>query len=480
MKGLIKSTLLWSALLLPLMFGESAYAQWTRSGTNTYVTNTGDIVGIGTTTPTGGKTQISSSGTDPQLLLTQTDGTQWSRLRLDANGSAYTLSVGGASSTTPQIFNIYHPTSGNFFSATTTGNIGIGNNAPVSKLQVTNGSVLFDGTTGTTPASGNGTRLEWIPAKAAFRAGAVSGTFWDDANVGSYSIGLGYDAKASGANAVSIGDYTQATGSNSLALGGVTTASGNTATAMGGNTISSGAFATATGLYTNATGDISFTGGYNTTAQGYAMVAFGRYNVNPGTYNAVTWTAADPLFVLGNGTSTFATSNALTVLKNGNVGVGPSAPTHRLELNVDDAAKPSTNTWTIISDARLKTDIAPFTDGLNVIRQIKPITYHYNGKAGTPTADNCIGILAQDMQKIAPYTIRTFRAKLNPEDKTETELLGYNHHGIEWASINAIKELDAASTALQAENIQMKAQLADQSARIQQLEASLQQLANCC
>lgn len=46
-------------------------------------------------------------------------------------------------------------------------------------LQVIESSVIFDGTTGTTPAAGAGTRLMWIPATGAFRAGAVAGVEWD-------------------------------------------------------------------------------------------------------------------------------------------------------------------------------------------------------------------------------------------------------------------------------------------------------------
>jgi hypothetical protein len=70
-------------------------------------------------------------------------------------------------------------------------------------LQVTDGSVIFDGTTGTTPAAGAGTRLMWIPATGAFRAGAVGGVEWDDVNIGGGStVTGGADNTASGTNSV--------------------------------------------------------------------------------------------------------------------------------------------------------------------------------------------------------------------------------------------------------------------------------------
>ena len=97
----------------------------------------------------------------------------------------------------------------------------VGSQAPLGteRFRIYNGAVLFDGTTGATPTSGAGTRLMWCPAKAAFRAGIVSGTQWDDAGVGSYSVAFGDDTKASG--------------SYSGVWGGANTASGIGATACG-------------------------------------------------------------------------------------------------------------------------------------------------------------------------------------------------------------------------------------------------------
>jgi hypothetical protein len=58
----------------------------------------------------------------------------------------------------------------------------------------------------------------------------------------------------------------------------------------------------------------------------------------------------------------------------GNVGIGTTSPTHQLQLSTDSAAKPNTNTWTIVSDQRIKKNILDFTDGLNVIMKLKPRT----------------------------------------------------------------------------------------------------------
>jgi hypothetical protein len=62
-------------------------------------------------------------------------------------------------------------------------------------------------------------------------------------------------------------------------------------------------------------------------AQAYSSFVIGRYNVVEG--NMTDWIVTDPLFVIGYGQS-HSKANALTVLKNGYVGIGTSAPTEKL------------------------------------------------------------------------------------------------------------------------------------------------------
>ena len=102
----------------------------------------------------------------------------------------------------------------------TTGNVSIGAGInPVAKLQIGDGAALFNGTIGDTPTSGPGTRLMWIPAKAAFRAGDVNDAKWDDANIGNYSVAMGQYTKASGDQSTAMGYVTEASGTHSTTLG---------------------------------------------------------------------------------------------------------------------------------------------------------------------------------------------------------------------------------------------------------------------
>ncbi len=69
---------------------------------------------------------------------------------------------------------------------------------------------------------------------------------------------------------------------------------------------------------------------------------------------------------------------------NTRVGIGSSftTPGGLFELNLDQGRKPSTSTWTITSDARLKNIEGEYTKGLAEIMQLRPIAYHYKNTEG--------------------------------------------------------------------------------------------------
>ena len=161
----------------------------------------------------------------------------------------------------------------------------------------------------------------------------------------------------------------------------------------------------------------------------------------------------------------------------GNVGIGTTSPTYQLQLSTDSAAKPGTNTWTIVSDARIKKDIHPYTNGLSIIKRINPVWFKYNGKAGFPN-DNQehIGVIAQEIVKVAPYTVNTFRGKLNPDDKKETDLLNFNSHALTFDLINAVKELDTNITKLTQENQDLKKDNKELKSEVENLKVRLSRL----
>ena len=93
----------------------------------------------------------------------------------------------------------------------------------------------FDNLTasGGIPIEGAGTRMMWYPEKAAFRAGHVTGTVWDDANVGYYSFAAGEDVRASGDNSIAMGTRCVAANASTFSVGEQNTASGAASVALG-------------------------------------------------------------------------------------------------------------------------------------------------------------------------------------------------------------------------------------------------------
>ncbi len=255
------------------------------------------------------------------------------------------------------------------------GNVGIGTSAPKARLHVADSNVLFSGpiglpgsTTIDPPASGGGVRMFWYPQKGAFRAGGVNSTNWDKINIGNYSFATGFDNQAKGNNSFASGNLNTSSGFSSITTGQGNTASADYTIAMGYNNNASAADAIAIGSQNNATalyatafgllntasayastvmgqgntasGSYSLSAGRGTIAKAVGGTTLGYYNDNTDNPNANVEAAADRILQIGNGT--FSTpSNALTILRNGNVGIGTINPSfHRLEVKGNSTSDP--------------------------------------------------------------------------------------------------------------------------------------------
>jgi hypothetical protein len=211
---------------------------------------------------------------------------------------------------------------------------------------------------------GSGAFMIFYPRKGAFRAGAVYGNQWDDDNIGMfsfaggrdtiasglYSVALGFQNTANNDSAVALGYNNTASGQQSFAAGLENIASGNRAVALGHQNIASGNGSVALGYqsYASAFGSVAL--GVSAQASGYGSSAIGEfaqaigsgsvalgfktkanslYSIALGTYNLglgnpTSWVDTDPILELGIGTSNSDRKNAVTILKNGNVGIGVS------------------------------------------------------------------------------------------------------------------------------------------------------------
>ncbi|MBA4053180.1 MAG: hypothetical protein C0490_00565 [Marivirga sp.] len=161
------------------------------------------------------------------------------------------------------------------------------------------------------------------------------------------------------------------------------------------------------------------------------------------------------------GTNTANGIERIRINSTGKVTIGTNAVNADLEVT-GAATKPGGGTWGNASDRRLKKEIRPFTDGLQVLKRINPVWYQYNGLGGQPDdGKNYVGIIAQEIQSVAPYTISTFK-----DGETSTEYLKYDGSAVTYILINAVQEQ-------QVEIEQLKKQLEAQNQRLLKLEEKL-------
>jgi autotransporter adhesin len=243
-------------------------------------------------------------------------------------------------------------------------NVGIGTVTPLTKLHI-KGGLLLDSTNGTTPVSGAGIRLMWIPVKGAFRAGTVDFSSWDDANIGLNSVAMGYNTIASGNYSIAVGKGTSASGSsstamglvvsasgeNSIAMGSYLSASGDNSIAMGEGTSASGHYSTAMGSSTSASGYLSTAMGLNNKSKSFFGLVIGAYNDSANAASSGNFNPLNRIFQIGNGTADNLRSNAMTVLQNGNVGIGTVLPKSFLHVKTGAVLFDSTIGTTPVSGA---------------------------------------------------------------------------------------------------------------------------------
>lgn len=416
--------------------------------------------------------EYNSSLRSPHILLSE-KANDYTRMNFEnINGDNYwTIAAYIGSSSNSDRFNIWNGESGDLFSLTGTGRLGLGVGiSPKTHFHVGNDRrVLFGSDT-----LGSGTKLMWLPDLHAFRVGSLSpgatSTYWNSDSIGLHSFASGLNTRAQGYGATAMGRDTEASNSYAFATGFFSNADGQYSTAMGFNTDAIALGSTAMGYSTDAEQNYSTALGYFSEAQAiystaignavraqsYASVAVGRYNVGGGS--ATEWIAGDPIFEIGIGTGPSSRANAVTVRKNGNVGIGTTVPLDRLHVNGrvrfqtveyledggmseiavrGDLRPTADNTYDLgtstlryddvfatsgvvnTSDRRAKSNIQKLDYGLTEVMKMKPVMYNWDGK---PQSGMKIGFLAQDLLDVLPEVVKTWDYEVSEEDESLTRV----------------------------------------------------------
>tara|TARA_R110002049_G_scaffold275213_1_gene453241 strand:- start:28324 stop:30189 length:1866 start_codon:yes stop_codon:yes gene_type:complete len=313
------------------------------------------------------------------------------------------------------------------------------------------------------------------------------------------SFATGIDAIASGENSIAIGRRAEALSDGSTAIGSSANAGAGESTAIGVGTRTTGIRSTALGAFTHASGEYaismgtsseasgtySTTMGYNTNAPSWGETVIGAYNI-PYTPNSTTsWNSNDRLFVVANGRlvdNIFYRRNALTVLKNGNIGIGTSIPQERLHINngrlrigdetIEDGGNDvlafssslvptvdgedriggpnrkwldiyATNGTIQTSDRREKKNIKDLSYGLAEVLKMNPVSFNWKNRKNKDTK---LGLIAQDLLDLIPEVVMSHEWKKISDDKNATlekvelDRLGVYYSDLIPVLINAIKE----------------------------------------
>jgi len=330
----------------------------------------------------------------------------------------------------------------------------------------------------------------------AFRAGYVFNNAWDPPNLGANSAGFGLNTIASGENSFASGFDAWATGRSSCAFNDATTAAGNESFASGDGSFAQGDHSFVTGLSTEAFGTGSFAANRETNAHGFYSGAFGvinsahsygefvvgTYATNYDEVSEVAFHSGDRAFVVGNGTSNGSRSNAFTIWKDGNIGIGTSVNpsiensisfggegilVNPNEFEFDFIGNVSTKEHTTlgyvfdlgtsmdegywddlfvedvvyISDMRAKSNVEELEYGIEEIMNMRTIKYTLNSD---PMAEFKIGFSAQNLVELIPEAVKTEDLKYNPKteqwETVQLELMGVKYINIIPVLVNAMKD----------------------------------------
>jgi hypothetical protein len=142
----------------------------------------------------------------------------------------------------------------------------------------------------------------------------------------------------------------------------------------------------------------------------------------------------------------------------GNIQVYPGGAGN-LVLNANNAFKPGGGAWASTSDARIKSELGEYEQGLEDVIRLRPVVYVYKANATleqdgrvlnaqeAKTGRKLVGLIAQEVEPIFPDMVSKTAAYI--DGKAVADLRQLDVSALTFALVNAIKTLTARLTALE-------------------------------
>jgi len=343
---------------------------------------------------------------------------------------------------------------------------------------------------------------------------------------GNYSTSIGYSNDVSGNDNTVLGNLNDVPKNDNIVLGSLNEVTrngnsilGNSNNVNGGkssvlgnlNDINGNLDCIAIGGLNDVDGNRGVALGNNLISDSYSMVAIGSYNLESNG-SANIWIPGHPIFVVGNGQDGALRSNAMTILKNGKVGIGITTPDELLHVDgkiklgsgetFEDAGlnRIATNShfvplfdnlrdlghfnnrWNEVwaadgtintSDARDKRNIEDLEYGLAEVLDLRPVRFQWKGEK---TGEEKLGLLAQDLLKVLPEVVKSHDWVQVEEDSEELKKVALERYGVFYSDL--IPVLIRAIQEQQEEIEELKDDFENRLANLEEQLALMQQ--NCC
>ena len=433
---------------------------------------------IGNTTPNAGTftALVATSITDSGLtsgrvnyattggLLTDSANMTFSGTALtlanDASISGLTVGKGGGAVGTNTVFGasaFASNSSGNY-------NVALGFNS-LNANTASNNTAIGTGSLATNSSGGNNVAVGYNSLNANTTAGnntAIGFQSLGSNTTASSNTAVGYQSlfsNTTAANNVAIGWtalYSNITGINNCAIGTqalyANTGASNTgigtlaltANTSGANNVALGQQALAANTTASSNTAVGYQAGGNITTGGSNTIVGQTAGVN------LTTGVNNVYLGINAGASSAAVAQELHITTSTG-GVGKGSNTGYINVNGGGVYQGNNSTlWAIISDQRLKKNIVDNTDGLNKITaiQVRNFEYRTTDEVTELEPQNAIdikgvqlGAIAQELQAILPDCVKT----------ESTGVMSVDANNLTWYLINAVKELNAKVTALEAQ-----------------------------